>query len=327
MPVHTKSGIMLRPKTLVALTTLLALLLLTSCVKVEYSPEPVGELSLDVQAHRGGLGEWTEQSQSAFRHAISLGVTTLELDTMLSKDGEVVIWHDKSIKETKCQDTEPVYQNDPFYPYVGRNVSALTLQQIKTLDCGYRQLPGYPNQRVATGNRISKLGELFSMVEDLGNELIRFNIEIKAQEGKDGAAESNALTKAVLAEIEIANVWNRTTLQSFDWSTLDLAKDLAENGEAKALPLVALTKIDEKKWNESVIQVAVARGFSSVSPTHTTLTAGMVADAHDAGLKVVPWTVDDQKDMASLLNIGVDGIITNYPARLMELVRKNEAPH
>ena len=86
--------------------------------------------TFDLQAHRGGRGENTEESREAFQHALDMGVTTLEFDIVLSKDGVPVVWHDPDIKAEKCADTEPVAKDDPQFPYVGKAVHDLSLIHI-----------------------------------------------------------------------------------------------------------------------------------------------------------------------------------------------------
>src|SRR6476646_5851905 len=81
--------------------------------------------SFDLQAHRGGRGEWTEESLAAFASSLKLGVSTLELDTHLTTDGKVIVWHDDTMQANKCVDTAPATPGDPEYPYVGDRVAGL----------------------------------------------------------------------------------------------------------------------------------------------------------------------------------------------------------
>src|SRR6516164_11033139 len=90
--------------------------------------------TFDLQAHRGGRGETTEESLRAFAKALELGVSTLELDIVITKDGQPMVWHDPTIEAEKCADTGPAFVGDPQYPYVGKLVHDLTLAQIRTLD-------------------------------------------------------------------------------------------------------------------------------------------------------------------------------------------------
>lgn len=294
--------------------------------------------SFDLQSHRGGLGHWTEESLAAFGNSIALGVTTLELDTILTEDGKVIVWHDDTVQSNKCQDTAAATPGDPEFPYVGKRVVTLSLAQIKTLDCGFKQLPGHPEQEVIKGNRIAELKDVYQIAREAKAKKVRFNVETKVEDGKAGGEGMVALTTAVLAEIEASGMADRTTLQSFDWSALNLAKDLAAEGAAPKLPLVALANdrmeigkpgaapelggIDIDDYDGSLARAAAAQGYSVISPDNKIVTSTMIAEAHELGLPVIPWTVDKTEDMERLIDMGVDGIITNYPTRLRTLVEE-----
>ena len=160
-------------------------------------------------------------------------MTTLELDTHLTADGKVIVWHDDTIQADKCQDTAPAAPGDAAFPYVGDRVAELSLAQIKTLDCGFTQLKGYPEQDVIEGNRIAELKDVFQLVRDAGAEKVRFNIETKVEAGKTGGEGMVALTTAVVAEIQASGMADRTTVQSFDWSSLNLTKEIAPRAAAR----------------------------------------------------------------------------------------------
>lgn len=291
--------------------------------------------SFDLQSHRGGRGEWTEESLAAFTNSLALGVTTLELDTHLTEDGKVIVWHDDTISATKCLDTAPATAGDPEFPYVGDRVADLSLAQIKTLNCGFTQLAGYPEQDVIEGNRIAELKDVYQLVRDTGAAKVRFNVETKVETSEVGGAGMESLTRAVVAEIQASGMSERTTLQSFDWSSLNLTKEIAPE-----LPLVALSSgdawmgvgqpgasrnlggIDIDDYDGSLPKAAAAQGYDVVSPTFRSVTAGMIAEAHGLGLPVVPWTVNTTADMARLMDLGVDGIITDYPTRLRTLMEE-----
>ncbi|MDN4644227.1 glycerophosphodiester phosphodiesterase family protein [Arthrobacter sp. PsM3] len=285
--------------------------------------------SFDLQAHRGGRGEWTEESLAAFAHSLKLGVTTLELDTHLTSDGKTIVWHDDTIQADKCQDTAPATPGDAAFPYVGDRVAELSLAQIKTLDCGFTQLKGFPEQDVIEGNRIAELKDVFQLVRDAGAGKVRFNIETKVEDGKSGGEGMVALTKAVVAQIRASGMAERSTVQSFDWSSLNLTKKIAPE-----LPLVALSSgdawlevgqpgasanlggIDIDTYGGSLAKAAAAQGYDAISPAFKSVTPGMIADAHGLGLPVIPWTVNTTADMNRLMDLGVDGIISDYPTRL-----------
>ncbi|SDL76251.1 glycerophosphodiester phosphodiesterase family protein [Arthrobacter sp. ok362] len=289
--------------------------------------------SFDLQAHRGGRGQWTEESLAAFANSLKLGVSTLELDTHLTSDGKVIVWHDDTIQADKCRDTAPATPGDTQYPYVGDRVADLSLAQIKTLDCGFTQLKGFPEQDVVEGNRIAELKDVFQLARDA--KKVRFNIETKVEDGRAGGEGMVALTKAVVTEIYTAGMAKRSTVQSFDWSSLNLTKKIAPQ-----LPLVALSSgdawlevgkpgaspnlggIDIDTYGGSLAKAAAAQGYDVISPTFSSVTPEMIADAHKLGLPVIPWTVNTTADMVRLMDLGVDGIISDYPTRLRTVMEE-----
>jgi len=291
--------------------------------------------SFDLQSHRGGRGQWTEESLAAFGSSLALGVTTLELDTHLTEDGKVVVWHDDTIQANKCIDTAPATAGDPEFPYVGRRVADLSLAQLKTLNCGFKQLPGFPEQDVIEGNRIAELKDVYKLARDRKADKVRFNVETKVNDSEIGGAGMESLTRAVVAEIEASGMADRTTLQSFDWSSLNLTKQIAPE-----LTLVALSSgdawmgvgkpgaspnlggIDIDDYDGSLPKAAAAQGYDVVSPTFSSVTPTMIAEAHELGLAVIPWTVNTTADMTRLMDMGVDGIITDYPARLRTVMEE-----
>ncbi|WP_225219055.1 alkaline phosphatase [Arthrobacter gallicola] len=285
--------------------------------------------SIDLQSHRGGRGEYTEESLTAFRHSLELGVSTLELDTHLSRDGAVVVWHDDTIQAEKCRDTAPAAAGDPGFPYVGDRVADLTLAQLKTLDCGYQQLPGYPEQQVVEGNRIAELKDVFALVREVRARGVWLNIETKVEDGQAGGPGMEALTRSVIREIRNSGMADRVTLQSFDWGSLNLAGRIAprltrvalaagpetlEIGQPGAAAILGGIDIDD--YEGSVVLAAAAQGYDVISPVYASVTRQMVAEAQELDMKIVPWTVNQPAVMNYLIDLGVDGIITDYPTRL-----------
>ncbi len=304
-------------------------------------PAP-GPNQFDIQAHRGGLGLTTENTLEAFANALELGVTTLELDIQITEDGYAVVTHDRRVSDVKCDDTAPAFPGDPEFPYVGYYIKDLTLAQVWTLDCG-TLLADHPNAEVVDGARIPLLSEVFALVDCYGANKVWFNIETKVEAGApEQTAPREQFIDVVLAEIEEAGVRNRVTIQSFDWGALMLVRELEPR-----LPTVALTNgdflqvgqagaspwlggIDIDDFGGSLVDAAASFGADAISPVHGMpqngkvgdpgyvpyTTPALVAKAHEAGLAVIPWTIDDPATMASLIEAGVDGIITNYPDRL-----------
>ncbi|MFC7594817.1 glycerophosphodiester phosphodiesterase family protein [Terrabacter sp. GCM10028922] len=303
----------------------------------------------DLQTHRGGIGMTTEESLEGFAKAMRLGVTTLELDTQVTKDEKVVVTHDRQVNAQKCRDTAPVAAGDPTYPYVGKYIKDLTLAQIKTVDCGYQQLPGFPEQEQVVGFRMAELKDVLDLVKAYDAKQVSLNIETKVEAGApEQTAPRTLFVRRVFEEIRGSGIEDQVTIQSFDWGALNEMHRLAPTW-----PLVALTNydflqvgkpgaspwlggVDSDDFGGDFVATAAAAvpGLTALSPNYGFPQNGkvgdtgfrfypdpaMVAAAHARGLKVIPWTCDDPATVDALIDIGVDGVITNYPNRVRQLM-------
>jgi glycerophosphoryl diester phosphodiesterase len=184
----------------------------------------------DIQGHRGARAVLPENTLAAFRHALANpDVSTLELDTGITRDGHVVVLHDRTVNGSHCEDTVPGSR------YVGERVRDLTLAQIKTLDCGSKTLPEFPGQRPAPGERVPTLAEVFAAVRASGRGDVRLNIETKISPIADDTAPYDVFTRKVVAEVRRAGFAERVTIQSFDWRTIMLSRKLDRRIETVAL--------------------------------------------------------------------------------------------
>jgi glycerophosphoryl diester phosphodiesterase len=287
------------------------------------SPAAAEPSRFDLQAHRGGRGETTEESLRAFAKSLELGVSTLELDIGITKDGRPLVWHDPTIDAEKCADTAPAFPGDPAFPYVGKLVHELTVAQIETLDCG-RPLAEFPRAEVVRGNKITTLPQVFALADAYRAD-VRYNIETKVEADHPGAsAEPQEFVDVILGAVREAGKVDRVDIQSFDWRTLPMV-----HRAEPSIPLVALyneqTWVPNSPWLNGVDAAVVGDpmigallvGASIVSPRYQLVTGGDYVDhAHSLGLKVIPWTVDDADTMRRQIAYGVDGIITDYPTLL-----------
>lgn len=298
-----------------------------------FAPLPAGSAvaqasGFDLQAHRGGRGETTEESLRAFAKAIELGVTTLELDVVLTADGQPLVWHDATIEPEKCSDTAPAFPSDPRYPYVGKLVHELTLAQIRTLDCGKR-LAEFPDAEVARGNKIAVLPEVFALAASYRAEGIRYNIETKVTADRPAdSADPQQFVDVILAAVRAAGKVDRVEIQSFDWRILPMVRRAEPS-----IPPVALwdeqTWVPDSPWLAGVNPALVGDpmigammvGANVLSPDYALVDGeGFVDRAHSLGLRVIPWTVDDAPTMRQQIAFGVDGIITDYPGLLRSVL-------
>ncbi|MBA2633757.1 MAG: glycerophosphodiester phosphodiesterase [Chloroflexi bacterium] len=308
-------------------------------------PAP-GPNQFDLEAHRGGLGLVTENTLQAFANALELGVTTLELDVQITEDRQAVVTHDRQVTAVKCRDTSPAFAGDPEYPYVGDYIKNLTLAQVWTLDCG-TLLADHPDAEVVERARIPLLSEVLALVNCYKANQVWLNIETKVEAGApEQTAPREQFVEITAAEVREARLLNRVTIQSFDWGALMLMQQVEPR-----LPIIALTNgdflqvgqpgaspwlggIDIDQFDGSLVDAAASFGADAISPVHGMpqngrvndpgyvpyTTPELVAEAHEAGLAVVPWTIDDPATMESLIDAGVDGIITNYPDRLRTIL-------
>jgi len=291
----------------------------------------------DLEAHRGGRGLAPENTLAAFSNAIDMGVTTLELDIGLTADGVVVISHDTSLNPDHTRDASGAW----LAPKSGAPIRSLTLAQLQTYDVG-RLNPAsnygkqFALQMPRDGERIPTLASLFAQVQARGADAatVRFNIETKIDPTRpDETAAPEPMVRALLAEIDKANMAGRVTIQSFDWRTLTLVGKLAPQ-----LPRAYLTTprtLKDKRWTDGfdaasfasvpqMVRAASANAPGPViwSPAFADLTPEVIREAQKLGMKVLPWTVNQRADMLRLMDWGADGIITDYPDILRDLMRE-----
>jgi glycerophosphoryl diester phosphodiesterase len=283
----------------------------------------------DIQAHRGGLGLTVESTIASFSHGLEIGVSTLELDVQITEDGYAVVTHDRKVTSSKCKDTAPYTPGDPEYPYVGKFINTLTLKQVKQLDCGSLPQAGFPGQTPDPGARMPELREVFALVHRYRADKVKLNVETKVEAGAPTeTAPREQFVQVVAQEIHKARIGRQVTIQSFDWGSLMRMRQVAPE-----LPIVALTDytflqtgqpgkspwlggIDIDDFGGDLVKAAKSFGADAISPVHgfpqdgkvtdpaykPYVTADMVRSAHQVGIKVVPWTVDDPATMQSLID-------------------------
>lgn len=287
----------------------------------------------DLQAHRGGRGETTEESLRAFAKSLELGVSTLELDINITRDGQPLVWHDPTIDADKCADTGPAFAGDPQYPYVGKLVHELSLSQIRTLDCG-RRLAKFPDAEVVHGNKIAVLPEVFALTDSY-RAAVRYNIETKVAADHPGtSADPQQFVDVILTAVRSAGKVSRVEIERFDWRTLPLV-----HRDEPSIPLVALynedTWVSDSPWLAGENAAAIGDpmigaklvGADIVSPEYLLVTGKPYVDrAHALGLKIIPWTVDDAATMREQIAEGIDGLITDYPTLLRSVMAELGMP-
>lgn len=287
-----------------------------------------GALAFDLQGHRGARGLAPENTLAAFKRALEIGVHTLELDTGITSDGVVVVMHDSKLNPNLTRDAEGRWLVAPTAALNTLAFDALRRYDVGRLQPGTRYAQGFAEQQASDGERIPSLAQLFEMVRARGDTQVRFNIETKLDPREPGlTAEPEAFVAALLEVVRHHGMQERVSLQSFDWRTLRAAQKLAP-----AIPRVALSarqswldNIADPRWTAgltlaehggSLPRLVKAAGAQIWSPFHGELSAENLAEARALGLTVVVWTVNEPAQIERMLELGVDGIISDYPDRV-----------
>jgi len=266
-------------------------------------------MAIDLQGHRGARGLLPENTLPSFERAIALGVTTLEMDVGVTKDGVVVVHHDRRLNPDLARGPDGQYVRAP-----APTIHSLGLEELQRYDVG-RLRPGseyasrFPHQKPLDGTRIPRLSEVLKL-----DSRVMFNIETKIiPDAPNETLPPEPFARAVIAEVRKAGVEKRTTIQSFDFRTLKVVE--------REAPGIATAYLTSRRHPDPA-PVAQA-GAKIWSPDFTILNEKRMSEARQYNLKVVPWTVNEPADIARVLDLGVDGIISDYPDRVVqELTRR-----
>ncbi|MER7132486.1 glycerophosphodiester phosphodiesterase family protein [Streptosporangium saharense] len=292
----------------------------------------------EIHGHRGARGLRPENTLPGLAHALELGVDALEFDVALTADRRLVLTHDLTVSAVTSADRHAAFPGDPMFPYVGRPVGALTLAQLRTLDCGVR-LPRTPDDRFAAtqvpvpDTRMPTLGSVLALVNVYGADGVRLHVELKSDPTRpDLSADPRELTELVLAELDLHGRLGGAAILSFDWRILGVARSLAP-----ATPRYALVEratmdpawfggLDLDDFDGDLPAVALAAGGTVLSPDHVLVDEELAAGAARAGLPLVVWTVNDPARAARMLDLGAAGVVTDYPDRMRALWAERGLP-
>jgi glycerophosphoryl diester phosphodiesterase len=268
---------------------------------------------MDVQGHRGARGYLPENTLPAFAKGLEFGVDTLELDCGVTRDGVVVVHHDRRLNPDIARGPDGRWVEAP-----APTITSLTFDELQRYDVG-RLRPGseyakrFPHQKPIDGTRIPRLANLFSLVKDKGNSTVRFNIEPKSDlEAPQDTLPPEPFARALLAEIRKAGLEKRTTVQAFDWRSLKVVER-----EAPEMQTVYCTEGE----GSDPARVHGAGG-KIWSPNFAELSERKLAEARRFKMKITVWTVNEPADIARMIDVGVDGMASDYPDRVIEMLKK-----
>lgn len=302
----------------------------------------------DLEAHRGGRDVRPENTLYSYAYAIELGATSIECDMQLTKYGQIVMSHNPILNSDITRDENGNYIKNNKY-----DIRLMTVDELKKFDVGvmdpncgeYYDLHG--KTQFTYDAKIPTLEELMQLIQSYDDKNIVLNIETKSYPDPASAGYKNNADPKKFVEVfnnivKKYNMEDRVVLQSFDWQTLIEMKKLNPNISTSALwqeqpswgrDSESLRRYEKKKspwlggldikdYQGNPVKAAHAIGADIISPYYTEISKQDVDEAHSLGMKVVPWTVNNEKDMTMLLDMGVDGIISDKPWLLKQVLEK-----
>jgi glycerophosphoryl diester phosphodiesterase len=295
-------------------------------------------VALDLQGHRGARGLAPENTLAGFARALAIGVTTLELDIAMTRDDVLVISHDPALNPdiTRGPDGRFLEARGP----VIRDISFAELQRydVGRIKPGSTYASRHPLQRPIDGARIPRLDDLFALLRKTGKTQVRLAIETKltpfnAQE----TPAPQAFARAVVGAIREAGMAERSTILSFDWRTLAVVQDEAPEigtvyltAQQRFLDNIGADKAEGSPWTNgirfgdhgSVAKMIRAAGGRIWSAYHGDLDAEKVKEAKALGLQVLAWTVNTPQEIAQMIDLGVDGVVSDRPDLVRDEMRR-----
>jgi glycerophosphoryl diester phosphodiesterase len=267
-------------------------------------------MAIDVQGHRGARGHLPENTLASFKLALEMGVDTLEMDCGVTKDGVLVVHHDRRLNPDVARGPDGKWVTAP-----APTILSLSFKELQAYDVG-RIRPGseyakrFPHQQPIDGTRIPRLSAVLELAK---GTKARLNIETKlAPTHPDETVAPEVFARALIAEVKKTGMERRVTIQSFDFRTLKIVE--REAPEIATVYLTEVTTADPAKLH--------AAGAKIWSPDFRAINPYVMGEARRLGLRVVVWTPNEPADIAQMIQAGVDGIISDYPDRVLDALKR-----
>lgn len=253
---------------------------------------------IEVQGHRGARAARPENTLPAFEYALKVGVDTLELDLAVTKDDVLVVSHDPFVNPTLCR--------GKLVP-----IRTLTAAQVRKIDCGSKRNPRFKSQVLVPKTPMPTLDEVLRLAKPTRVDL---NIETKLFPAHPELTPTpQRFAELIVAQVRAHGMQTRVIVQSFDHRSLRAVKQLE--------PKIRIALLLAESLPDHVA-LAKSLGAEIISPHREWITAQDVEALHAIGVRVVPWTVNDLAEVDRLLALGVDGLITDDPRRVIEHLRR-----
>lgn len=285
-----------------------ALILFLSCK----SQFPNKQNSIEVQAHRGDRGYFPENTLPAFYSAIDKGADVIELDLVISKDKKVVVSHDTFMHSAYISwpNGNPVSKEDEKKS----NLYQMTYDSIRSFDAGFRTNPAFPDQKSVKSYK-PLLSEMIDSIENYiaknNKQRIRYNIEIKSGAGDYGIKQPQPeeFVDLVLKVIQEKKIEKHCNIQSFDAQILN-----ALHKKAPKIMIAFLT--GDKGLDKNLAKLNFKPQI--YAPHYGLVNQALIDSVRAKNMRIIPWTVNDDTAISTMITLKVDGIITDYPGKVIE---------
>jgi glycerophosphoryl diester phosphodiesterase len=273
-------------------------------------------IAFDTQGHRGCRGLMPENTIPAMIKALDLGVTTLEMDAVITKDSQVVLSHEPFFNHeiSTSPDGLPISEATEKQ----HNIFQLDYAQVKRYDVGLAKHPRFPRQeKIAAVKPL--LADVFDAADAHAKKTNRalpfYNIETKSQAFTDNQfhPEPGRFVELLMQVIQQKKIEQRVIIQSFDVRTLQYLH--------QHYPQIQTAYLVERPSLNSMDAQINKLGFTPTifSPEHRLVTTAMINYCREKKIKLIPWTVNELSTMQKLKDMGVDGIISDYPDLFAQL--------
>ncbi len=285
-------------------------------IKAVFNKNMPAKQIIQVYGHRGARGYFPENTITAFLEALKTGVDFLELDVVISKDHKIVVSHEPWMNELFCaKENGQLVENNSREKY---NLYKMPYSEIATFDCGKNGHPQFPLQKKITEHK-PLLSEVFekTLAYAKANNLkaVNYNIEIKTEDGGDTIFQPPPaiFVDLVLAELKNKNMLDKCILQSFDARILNELRK-KETSATLAFLVENNNDLENNLQKLNFVPDIYAPEFILVNET-------LVQQLRSKSIKLLTWTVNEITDIKKMIALKVDGIISDYPDRVIDLLK------